>query len=125
VMLAMAAWLVASGRFKQVRVFFLHVGHTHVIIDQIFGVITVGLRRQELLLPEDLIANIEATLAKNPKYMAEPVEELHQLWDFTRWVKSQMAPIHIKRICGAEQVADEAGAYHGMKDFIFNAGTRT
>ena len=125
VMLAMAAWLVASGRFKQVRVFFLHVGHAHVIIDQIFGVITVGLRRQELLLPEDLIANIEATLAKNPKYMAEPVEELHQLWDFTRWVKSQMAPIHIKRICGAEQVADEAGAYHGMKDFIFNAGTRT
>jgi len=123
VMLAMAAWLVASGRFKQVRVFFLHVGHTHVIIDQIFGVVTVGLRRQELLLPEDLKANIEATLDRNPKYMPQPLEELHHLWDFTAWVKEQMSPIEIKRICGAEQVSDEVGAYHGMRDFIFNPGT--
>ena len=30
VTLAMAAWLVATKRFKQVRVFFLNVGHTHV-----------------------------------------------------------------------------------------------
>lgn len=120
VMLAMAAWLVASGRFKQVRVFFLPVGHTHVIIDQIFGVITVGLRRHELLLPEDLIANIEATLASNPKYMGQPLQELHHLWDFNAWVKNEMGPCNVKRICGAEKVADAEGAYTGMRDFIFN-----
>ena len=39
-MIAIGAWLVASGYFKRVRVFFLMVGHTHIIIDQIFGVIT-------------------------------------------------------------------------------------
>ena len=71
-LLAMCAWLVASGRFKQVRVLFLMVGHTHVIIDHIFGVITVGLRRKELLLPEDLVRNIEASLAENPQYMSKP-----------------------------------------------------
>ena len=121
VMLAMGCWLVATGRFKQVRVFFLHVGHTHVIIDQIFGVITVGLRGREVLLPEDLIANIEATLHANPKYMGQPLEVLHHLWDFTSWVDKEMKPKKVGRICGAEKVADEAGAYHGMKDFIFNA----
>ena len=120
VMLAMAAWLVASGRFKQVRVFFLHVGHTHIIIDQIFGVVTVGLRRQELLLPEDLIANIETTLAANPKYMAQPLQELHHLWDFAGWVKSEMGPCNVGRICQAEKVSDAEGAYSGMRDFIFN-----
>ena len=41
---AMAAWLVATGRCRRVRVFFLDVGHTHVVIDQIFGVVTRGLR---------------------------------------------------------------------------------
>ena len=35
--------LVAAGYVQQVRVLFLMVGHTHVVIDHIFGVVTVGL----------------------------------------------------------------------------------
>ncbi len=61
---------------------FLMVGHTHVIIDHIFGVVTVGLRRKELLTPEDLEQNINASLTANPQYMAKPVRKLHCLWDF-------------------------------------------
>jgi hypothetical protein len=38
---AICAWLVAIGRCMRVHLFFLvNMGHTHIIIDQIFGVIT-------------------------------------------------------------------------------------
>ena len=79
VMLAMASWLVATKRVKQVRVFFLMVGHTHVLIDQIFGVITVNIRGKEILLPERLMSHIDAALVKCPQYEAQPVEWLHSL----------------------------------------------
>jgi len=74
VMVSMASWLVKSGKVKRVRVFFLLVGHTHIIIDQIFGVITVRLRRSELLTPADLIDNIERTLADNLDYLPHDVQ---------------------------------------------------
>jgi hypothetical protein len=69
---------VKSNRFKQVRIYFLLVGHTHIIIDQIFGAITTGTRGVEMFLPEDLISNIEDTCKENPQWMAKPV----------RWLKS-------------------------------------
>ena len=34
--IAVAAWLVSSGKVRRVRLFYLMVGHTHIIIDQIF-----------------------------------------------------------------------------------------
>ena len=117
-LLGMCAWLVASGRVKQVRCLFLMVGHTHVIIDHIFGVITVGLRRKELLLPEDLVRNIEASLAENPQYMAKPVQSLHCLWDFKRWCES-MEMQSIKRLFRGH-VQDKEGTYTGMYDLLFS-----
>ena len=118
-LLAMCAWLVASGRFKQVRVLFLMVGHTHVIIDHIFGVVTVGLRRKELLLPVDLIRNIEASLAANPQYMAKPVQVLHCLWNFKDWCNSTMKPHPVKRLFRGH-VQDREGTYSGMYDLLFS-----
>ena len=118
-LLAMCAWLVASGKVKQVRVLFLMVGHTHVIIDHIFGVVTVGLRRKELLVPEDLVNNINASLAANPQYMAKPVTIIHCLFDFKAWIED-MKPSKITRLFKGN-VQDSAGAYSGMFDLLFTA----
>jgi hypothetical protein len=119
-LLYMCAWLVASGRFKQVRVLFLLVGHTHVIIDHIFGVVTVGLRRKELLLPSDLIQNINGSLAENPQYMAKPVQTLHCLWDFKAWCKATMETVPIDRLFKGN-VQDIEGSYSGMYDLLFKS----
>ena len=117
-LLAMCAWLVATGRIKQVRVLFLMVGHTHVIIDHIFGVITVGLRRKELLLPEDLVRNIEGSLAENPQYMAKPLQILHCLWDFKAWCGT-MKMENIQRLYRGH-IQDKEGTYTGMYDLLFS-----
>ena len=117
-LVCMCAWLVSSGKVKQVRVLFLMVGHTHIIIDHIFGVITVGLRRKELLVPEDLVQNIQASLAENPQYMAKPVEILWCLWDFKKWCEETMKPSPCERLFGGN-VQDSEGSYSGMYDFVF------
>ena len=120
VMLAFASWLVATKRFKQVRVYFLMVGHTHVIIDQIFGVVTVYLRGREILLPEDLMKHIDNALLKCPQYEAKPVEWLHSLWNFWDW-SDQMDIIKAaaEGIFKRPELTDEHGKYQGMSDFIF------
>ena len=117
-MVAIAAWL-AGTKVQQVRVFFLPVGHTHILIDHVFGIITVGLRRVELLTPLDLMQNIDASMAKNSVYQAKPTRWIHCLWDFKRWVKAQM-PLHkLGRLFDGE-IQDEHGRYRGMFDYIFN-----
>ena len=121
VMFAMGAWLVATGRVKQVRIFFLMVGHTHIIIDQIFGVISVNLRGKEILLPEELIKLIDASMAKNPTYKAQPTTWLRCLYDFWGW--SKQMDLHRNCAEGAfkrQGLTDEEGTYSGMYDFIFN-----
>ena len=120
IMLMVSAWLVASGKVKQVRVFFLPVGHTHIVIDHIFGIITIGLRRKELLLPRELMQNIDESMANNPQYNAKPTRWLHALWDFSNWAKQQIGvDPTLSRLFGGE-VQDEDGTYTGMYDFIFN-----
>ena len=42
-MMLYAAWLVQTGQFQRVRLFFLPKGHTHILIDQIFGRVTAHL----------------------------------------------------------------------------------
>jgi len=44
---AFAAWLVARGYVKRVRLFYLPVGHTHIIIDQVF----IGTRNTSMNYP--------------------------------------------------------------------------
>jgi len=119
-MIAMCAWLVASGKVKHVRVFFLKVGHTHIVIDHVFGVVTVGLRRQELMTPADLMANIDASLLVNPVYMSHPVEWLHCLFDIKGWCTSQMGLHTLERVFKGE-VCDELGPYVGMYDLHFRS----
>ena len=95
---------------------------THVIIDHIFGVVTVGLRRKEKMLPDDLVQSINASLAANPQYMAKPVEFLHCLWDFKKWCHDQMKPVSIDRLFKGN-VQDEYGTYNGMYDLLFTHGS--
>ena len=117
-MLAFCSWLVQSGKVKRVRVFFLKVGHTHVIIDQIFGVITVALRGKEVLTPADVHRIIDQTGQENFHWNAHPVTRLESLFDIDHWVKTTMDMQAVTRECRAQDV-DQQGQYKGMYDFIF------
>ena len=88
-MLLIAAWLQSIGYFKRVRVFFLMVGHTHVIIDQIFGVITKYIKGRELLNVPALCNAIDSVMVKNPQYEAKQTSMLHALFDFKTFVPSE------------------------------------
>jgi hypothetical protein len=118
VMLAFASWLVGTKRVKQVRVFFLYVGHTHIIIDQIFGVITVNLRGKPILLPERLMSLIDQAVAKNPQYQGVPVQWLRSLFDFWAFTK-EMKTRNTEGLFKRPEITDEAGKYAGMSDFTF------
>jgi hypothetical protein len=102
-----------------VRLYFLDVGHTHIIIDQIFGVITVGLRREELLTLQDLTNNIHCTLSSNPKY--QPWKKGCQLvLGVTDWRDYFLKDCGVHQFdhCNQLQRVDEHGKYKGMHDMI-------
>ena len=115
---AVAAWLVASGRVKQVRIFFLQVGHTHILIDQIFGVVTSYLKGTELAFPQQLIDNIDNGLRENGQYMAAPVKWLHTLFSFNTWCRDELQVLPITHFCSSTKLNDEFGGYSGCYDFI-------
>ena len=123
---AFAAWLVFSGRVKQVRFFFLQVGHTHILIDQIFGVITVGLRRRELALPADLIENVNASLEVNPQYQAHPTRWLRTLLDYKTWAEDELKVLNDSQfghLSSSTQAQDEEGAFPGFYDLLISPHT--
>ena len=117
IMLLMGAWLVATKRFKQVRVYFLPVGHTHILIDQIFGVITSALRQREILTPERLVSHINGALARNTQYNAQPVQWLHSLFDVWAWYKEcVISKEEPEGLFKRPQMVDADGRYYGMND---------
>ena len=123
-MVAIAAWLTAAGYFKRVRVFFLMVGHTHIIIDQIFGVITKYIKGRELLDVPALRNAIDATLVKNPQYEAKQTRLLHALFDFKAFAKEGLGGLHpMKYLCGHPTYWDEVGGWNGFHDFLFEENT--
>ena len=119
-MLAMASWLVRAGYFKRVRVFFLLVGHTHIIIDQVFGVITKSIKSQQLLEVQDLVTAIGAALLNNPQYRAKPVRVLPVLWDFKAFVEKLGRLATITYLTGCPAYYDAEGGWNGYRDFLFD-----
>ena len=117
---AIAAWLVASGRVKQVRIFFLMVGHTHIIIDQVFGVITTGLKGIELAVPQDLLDSIDHSLKKNPQYLGSPAVWLHTLWDWKDWCENELQRVPITHLGSGTKINDTDGDYNGMYDMLIS-----
>ena len=113
------AWLVKSGKVKQVRLLFLMVGHTHIIIDQIFGTITIGLKAEELLTPDELAENINRTMAGQPEHKAHKVTFLNSVWDMTAWTQTMEPDDKLKKLFKAD-LDDELGEYDGMYDFVLN-----
>lgn len=119
-MVAMASWLVHAGYFKRVRVFFLLVGHTHIIIDQVFGVITKSIKSQQLLEVRDLVAAIGTALLPNPQYRAQEVKVLPALWDFKGFVQKFGRLASLTYLTGNPQYYDEQGGWQGYRDFLFD-----
>lgn len=115
---AFAAWLVASGKVKQVRIFFLKVGHTHVIIDQIFGNIAVSLKGREILTCEELEQIINETCDAHPQWAAQKVRRLYSLFDVKQWTDDAMGHA-VFRNANRACAGDEQGSYNGMYDFLF------
>lgn len=119
-MVAMASWLVQAGYFKRVRVFFLLVGHTHIIIDQVFGVITKSIKSQQLLEVQDLVEAIGLALLPNPQYKAQQVRVLPVLWDFKGFVQKFGRLADLTYLTGNQQYYDELGDWRGYHDFLFD-----
>ncbi len=119
-MVAMASWLVHAGYFKRVRVFFLLVGHTHIIIDQVFGVITKSIKSQQLLEVRDLVQAIGTALLPNPQYQAQKVRVLPALWDFKGFVQKFGRLASLTYLTGNPQYYDEQGGWKGYRDFLFD-----
>lgn len=125
-MLYFCGWLVSTGKFRRVRVFFLMVGHTHIVIDQIFGVITSGIKGKELMLPIDLMTSIDSTMEHNTQYQPHAVQWLQTVWQWTPFIKKTCGHVdtRLKNIfrqnnsaVGPDGVIDER--YNGMHDFVF------
>lgn len=81
-MFCFAGWLVKNGWVKRVRIFFLAKGHTHVIIDQIFGSITKYIRCRNVFTPQQLLKCIQDVVSRSRKYSGRKVERLHHLFDW-------------------------------------------
>ena len=123
-MIAIASWLVASGYFKRVRVFFLMVGHTHVIIDQIFGVITKHVKGRELLDVPALERAIDVTMATNSQYEGKPTSMLRALFDFKSFATQDLGGLQpLKYLCGNPVYWDDLGGWNGFHDFLFEGTT--
>ena len=116
-MIAFCSWLVASGKIKSVRVFFLIVGHTHVIIDHIFGIIASALKGKEILTTDDLLRTINVTCDAHPQWGASKVKTLECLFDICEWTKSMKLSTLERAFDG--DVVDKEGEYFGMYDFKF------
>ena len=120
VMIAIAAWLVSKCYFKRVRVFFLMVGHTHIIIDQIFGVITKYVKKKEILTVQAMNDTVDAAMVANPQYEAKKTVYTRALFDFTGFAKKQLGGLHpFKYISGHPTFWDDLGAWGGYHDFLF------
>ena len=77
-----AGWLVKMGFCRRVRLFFLPKGHTHVIIDQIFGCITKYIRARHVYTFKSLLGCIRDVLSKATKYNGKCTKRLHHLYDW-------------------------------------------
>ena len=89
-MVLYAAWLVETGQVLRVRLFFLPKGHTHILIDQLFGRITVGCRGKTIPSVPDLLRVITDQMAKRTarKYSFKSAESLQHAWDWTVFLRS-------------------------------------
>jgi hypothetical protein len=120
VLLAVCSWLVATGRVKRVRVCFLPVGHTHILIDQIIGVITKFKSGKQIITPSRLEELINEAMSNNQQYLPRKAQRLHCLWDWTSWVIMNMDfDRHAIKNYAQGSDSDEQGSYHGMKDLYF------
>ena len=120
-MRAICSWLCATFKFERVTVFFLIKGHTHVIIDQIFGVITTHIKHMEILVPSVLQEQIDAVLAKvkNQSYQAKPTRFQHCLFDFKKLVADLGGSIPLHGLCNRKGYSDGLGDFKGLHEFVF------
>jgi len=93
-MLAWAQALVDTGVFDEVVLSFLMVGHTHEDIDQIFSVISKGLKKRDVVTPEDFEQVVRTTLTvAGHKYVH--FELLDYQHDYKVWLTPKVSK-HLK-----------------------------
>ena len=111
-MVLYAAWLVETGQVLRVRLFFLPKGHTHILIDQLFGRITVGCRGKTIPSVADLLRIISEQMARKSarKYSFKSAESLQHTWSWTEFLRS--ARRHT--IGGMNTAEFNYGGYHDL-----------
>jgi len=93
-MLAWAQSLVDVGVFDEIVLSFLMVGHTHEDIDQLFSVISKGLKKRDIVTPEDFEEVVKTTLitAGHKHVYYELLDYQH---DYKAWLEP-MISTHLK-----------------------------
>ena len=79
------ATLVALGRFQEVQLSFLIVGHTHEDIDQRFNTIWRALKRQDILSLKQILAFLEEAVHSSDEAFTS-VELFENIWDWSDFI---------------------------------------
>lgn len=80
-MLGLCSFLVGSGIFDKVKLFFQLVGHTHNEVDALFGLLARRFRYHQVLSPDDLAETI-----KSSNRSVRSVSWRLGIWDYRSWV---------------------------------------
>ena len=84
-MFAFCATLVALGHFREVKLSFLIVGHTHEDIDQRFSIILRALKRQDILSLKRMLSLVKRAIHSSDKAFTS-VELLENIWDWSDFI---------------------------------------
>jgi hypothetical protein len=81
-MVAFLGWLVWKGYFKEVRMYFLQVGHTHSIIDQRFSQVHRQIQNRAILDMEEMMDTVSSLFKDDGFVVHEVIEDIA---DFKRF----------------------------------------
>ena len=81
-MVAFLGWLIKAGYFREIRLSFLPVGHTHSIIDQRFSQVHKKIQNRVILDPEEMI-DIVLPLFKDDGFVTH--EMIEDIVDFKKF----------------------------------------
>ena len=87
-MFAYCASLVALGYFREVRLSFLIVGHTHEDIDQRFSIISSVLKRQDIDSMKEMLALIERGASYTEAFTSASLME--HIWDWKGYITAHL-----------------------------------
>jgi hypothetical protein len=86
-MIAFLGWLLLKGYFKEIRMFFLTVGHTHCILDQRWSQIHKKITNRVVLDMEEMIETVSSLFKDDGFVIHELIEDIADFKEFFKGSK--------------------------------------